>query len=87
MSEFGQGDVNNTTRQKHKMAKAFERVLLEVALCDLKIEEEEDLEEDNDGKMEVDCDIDCENIETRRSPLNDPFIEFVGMPISIEQVF
>ncbi|EYC18655.1 hypothetical protein Y032_0026g1294 [Ancylostoma ceylanicum] len=67
------------------MAQAFERVLLDAAYCDLTIEDEEDIEEDNDEKMDVDWDIYCENIETRSSPSNTPFIEFGGKPISIEQ--
>ncbi|EYB98593.1 hypothetical protein Y032_0130g1555 [Ancylostoma ceylanicum] len=52
------------------MAEASERVLLDAAYCDLTIEDEKDLEEDNDEKMDVDWDIECENIETRSSPSN-----------------
>ncbi|EYC10014.1 hypothetical protein Y032_0058g2942 [Ancylostoma ceylanicum] len=52
------------------MAETFDRVLLDAAYCDLTIEDEKDLEEDNDEKMDVDWDIDCENIETRSSPSN-----------------
>ncbi|EYB85836.1 hypothetical protein Y032_0290g1551 [Ancylostoma ceylanicum] len=49
------------------MAEAFERVLLDAAYCDLAIEDEEDLEEDNNEKMDVDWDTDCEH---RNSQLN-----------------
>ncbi|EYC14610.1 hypothetical protein Y032_0040g305 [Ancylostoma ceylanicum] len=66
------------------MAEAFKRVLLDAAYCDLSIEDEEDLEANNDEKMDVDWDRDCENIETRSSPSNNPFIEFGGKPIPIE---
>ncbi|EYC16205.1 hypothetical protein Y032_0034g2856 [Ancylostoma ceylanicum] len=52
------------------MVEAFDRVLLDAAYCDLTIENEEDLEGDNDKKMDVDWDIECENIETRASPSN-----------------
>ncbi|EYC07794.1 hypothetical protein Y032_0069g399 [Ancylostoma ceylanicum] len=85
--KFGQGDVTNATHQERKMAEAFERVLLDAAYCDLTIEDEENVEEDNDEKMDVDWDVDCENIGTRSSPSNTPFIEFGGKPIPIEQVF
>ncbi|EYB81733.1 hypothetical protein Y032_0375g242 [Ancylostoma ceylanicum] len=53
-----------------KMAEASDGVLLDAAYCDLTIEDEKDLEEDNDEKKDVDWDIDCENIETRSSPSN-----------------
>ncbi|EYC09227.1 hypothetical protein Y032_0009g720 [Ancylostoma ceylanicum] len=52
------------------MAEASDRVLLDAAYCNLTIEDEKDLEEDNDEKMDVDWDIDCMNIETRSSPSN-----------------
>ncbi|EYC44216.1 hypothetical protein Y032_0468g2010 [Ancylostoma ceylanicum] len=87
LAKFGQGDVTNTTHQERKMAEAFERVLLYAAYCDLTVEDEENVEEDNDEKMDVDWDIDCENIGTRSSPSSTPFIEFGGKPIPIEQVF
>ncbi|EYB86561.1 hypothetical protein Y032_0204g1877 [Ancylostoma ceylanicum] len=87
MAKFGQGDVTNTTHQERKMAEAFERVLLGAAYCDLTVEDMEDLEEDNDEKMDVDWDIDCENIETRSSPSNTPLIEFGGKSTPTEQVF
>ncbi|EYC24174.1 hypothetical protein Y032_0014g2367 [Ancylostoma ceylanicum] len=67
------------------MVEAFERVLLDAAYCDLTIEDEEDLKEDNNEKMNIDWDIDCENIGTRSSPSNTPFIEFGGKHIPIEQ--
>ncbi|EYB97894.1 hypothetical protein Y032_0136g1984 [Ancylostoma ceylanicum] len=85
LAKFSHGDVTNTTHQKRKMAEAFERVLLDAAYCDLTREDEEDLEEANDEKMDVNRDIDYENIETRSSPSNTPFIEFMGKPIPIEQ--
>ncbi|EYC10145.1 hypothetical protein Y032_0057g2788 [Ancylostoma ceylanicum] len=66
------------------MAEAFERVLLNVAYCDSTVEDEESLD-DNDEKMDVDWNVDCENIETRSSPSNTPFIESVGKPIPTEQ--
>ncbi|EYB86491.1 hypothetical protein Y032_0278g1172 [Ancylostoma ceylanicum] len=69
------------------MAEAFERVLLDAAYCDLTVEDEEDLEEDNDEKMDVDWDTDCENIETGSSPSNTPFIELGSKPIPIEQIW
>ncbi|EYB92744.1 hypothetical protein Y032_0190g1241 [Ancylostoma ceylanicum] len=52
------------------MAEAFGRVQLEAAYYEMMIEDEEDLEKDNDEKMDVDPDSDCENIETRSSPSN-----------------
>ncbi|EYB96970.1 hypothetical protein Y032_0145g2514 [Ancylostoma ceylanicum] len=58
------------------MAEAFERVLPDAAYSGLTIEDEEDIEEDNDEKMNIDWDIDCENIGTRSSPSDTPFIEF-----------
>ncbi|EYB85832.1 hypothetical protein Y032_0290g1547 [Ancylostoma ceylanicum] len=85
LAKFGQSDVTNTTHQKRKMAEAFERVLLDAAYCDLSIEDEEDLEANNDEKMDIDWDIDCENIRTRSSPSNTSYIEFGGKPIPIEQ--
>ncbi|EYC16180.1 hypothetical protein Y032_0034g2843 [Ancylostoma ceylanicum] len=87
LAKFGKGGVTNGTRQERKMAEAFERVLLEAAYYEMTIEDEEDLEDDNDEKMDFDRDIDCENMETRCSPSNAPFIEFVDKPISIEHVF
>ncbi|EYC36877.1 hypothetical protein Y032_0847g2665 [Ancylostoma ceylanicum] len=66
------------------MAEAFERVLLNVAYCDSTIEDEECLD-DNDEKMDVDWDVHCENIETRSSPSNTPFIESGGKPTPTEQ--
>ncbi|EYC26403.1 hypothetical protein Y032_0010g1135 [Ancylostoma ceylanicum] len=67
------------------MAEAFQRVLLDAAYCDITIENEENVEEDNDEKMDVHWDIDCENIGTRSSPSNTPFIEFGSKPIPIQQ--
>ncbi|EYC13931.1 hypothetical protein Y032_0042g607 [Ancylostoma ceylanicum] len=49
------------------MAEAFDRVLLDAAYSDSTIEDKEYLEEDNNEKMDVDCDIDCGNIETSSS--------------------
>ncbi|EYC09492.1 hypothetical protein Y032_0060g3146 [Ancylostoma ceylanicum] len=67
LAKFGQGDIINATRHEHKMAEAFEKVLLDVASCDLTIEDEEYIEEDNDEKMDIVSDIDCEDIETHCS--------------------
>ncbi|EYB93042.1 hypothetical protein Y032_0187g1132 [Ancylostoma ceylanicum] len=58
LAKFCQGDVTNATHQERKMAEAFERVLLDAAYCGLTIEDEEDIEEDNDEKMDNDWDID-----------------------------
>ncbi|EYC05661.1 hypothetical protein Y032_0081g1509 [Ancylostoma ceylanicum] len=80
LAKFGQGDITNATRQERKMAEAFEGVLLDAAYCDLTIESGEDLEEDNDEKMDIDWDIDCENIGTRSSSSNTPFIDFGASP-------
>ncbi|EYB99773.1 hypothetical protein Y032_0120g929 [Ancylostoma ceylanicum] len=65
------------------MAEAFERVLFDAAHSDLTIEDEKD-PEDNDEKMDVDWNVDCEKIETRSSSL---FIDFGGEPIPIEQLY
>ncbi|EYB91257.1 hypothetical protein Y032_0208g2078 [Ancylostoma ceylanicum] len=54
--KFGQGDITNRIRQDHKMAEAFERVLLDAAFSELMIQDEEYLD-DNDEKMDVDWDI------------------------------
>ncbi|EYC14089.1 hypothetical protein Y032_0042g712 [Ancylostoma ceylanicum] len=78
LAKFGKGDVTNATRQQHEMAEAFESVLVDAAYSDLTIEDEEDLEEDNNKKMDVDWDINCANIETRSSRSNAPFIQFGG---------
>ncbi|EYC21993.1 hypothetical protein Y032_0018g3651 [Ancylostoma ceylanicum] len=72
LAKFGQGDATNAIRQKRKMAEAFERVLLDAAYSDLATKDDENLEEDNDEKMDVVWDIDCENIETRSSPSKAP---------------
>ncbi|EYC44176.1 hypothetical protein Y032_0470g2035 [Ancylostoma ceylanicum] len=85
LAKFGQGDVTNATRQESKMAEAFERVLLDAAHCDLTIEDEEDLEEDrdNDEKMDVNWEMDCEDIETHSSPSNAPFIVVLNTSLSM----
>ncbi|EYB92029.1 hypothetical protein Y032_0199g1676 [Ancylostoma ceylanicum] len=87
LAKFGQGDVTNTTHQERKMAEASERILLDAVYCASTIEDEEYIEENNAEKMDVDWDMVCENIETRSSPWNTPFIEFGSKPIPIEQVF
>ncbi|EYC45237.1 hypothetical protein Y032_0435g1423 [Ancylostoma ceylanicum] len=87
LAKFGQGDVTNTTHQERKMAEAFERFLLDAAYCDLTTEDEENVEEDNDEKMDVDWDTDCENIGTRSSPSNTPFIEFGASPYLLSRYF
>ncbi|EYC03313.1 hypothetical protein Y032_0095g2867 [Ancylostoma ceylanicum] len=69
------------------MTEAFERVLLDAAYCDLTIEDEEDLQEDNDEKMDVDWDTDCENIGTRSSSSNTPFIECGASPYLLNRCF
>ncbi|EYC45399.1 hypothetical protein Y032_0429g1301 [Ancylostoma ceylanicum] len=76
LAKFGQGDVTNATHQECMMAEAFESVQLEAASYEMMTEDEEDLEEGNDEKMDIDWDIDCENIGTLSSPSNTPFIEF-----------
>ncbi|EYC25545.1 hypothetical protein Y032_0011g1268 [Ancylostoma ceylanicum] len=58
LAKFGQGDATNATHQERKMAEAFERVLPDAAYCGLTVEDEEDIEEDNDKKMDIDWDID-----------------------------
>ncbi|EYC24791.1 hypothetical protein Y032_0013g2110 [Ancylostoma ceylanicum] len=64
------------------MAEASERILLDAVYCASTIEDEEYIEE---NKIDVDWDKVCENIETRSSPWNTPFIEFGSKPIPIEQ--
>ncbi|EYC36255.1 hypothetical protein Y032_0914g3026 [Ancylostoma ceylanicum] len=78
--------MSPTQLARSKMAEAFERDLLDAAYCDLTIEDEEDLKENNDEKMGVDWDMDCENIRTRSSSSNTPFVKFVGKP-NTEQIF
>ncbi|EYC40948.1 hypothetical protein Y032_0588g355 [Ancylostoma ceylanicum] len=87
LTKFGQGDVTNTTHQERKMVEASERVLLDAVYCASTIEDERCIEENNAEKMDVDWDMDCENIETRCSSSNTPFIEFGSKRIPIEQVF
>ncbi|EYC36293.1 hypothetical protein Y032_0912g3010 [Ancylostoma ceylanicum] len=87
LAKFGQDDGTIATRQEWRMAEAFERVLLDAAYIYLTIEDEEDIEEDNDEKMDVDWDIDCENMESRSSPSYTPFIEFGVSPYLLNRYF
>ncbi|EYC05854.1 hypothetical protein Y032_0080g1401 [Ancylostoma ceylanicum] len=63
----------------------LKRILLDAAYSDLTVEDEEYLEENDDEQMDVDWDMDCEDIETRSSSSNTPFIKFGGESIPIEQ--
>ncbi|EYC32568.1 hypothetical protein Y032_0003g1661 [Ancylostoma ceylanicum] len=87
LAKFGKGDVTNGTCQERTMTEAFESVLLEAAHYDMRIEDEEDLEEGNDEKMDVDPDLNRENIETSSSPSTAPSIEFGGKPMLLGEVF
>ncbi|EYC01515.1 hypothetical protein Y032_0106g3736 [Ancylostoma ceylanicum] len=59
LAKFGQRDVKNATHKERAMAEAFERVLPDAAYCGLTIEDEEDIKEDNEEKMDIDWEIDC----------------------------
>ncbi|EYC28873.1 hypothetical protein Y032_0007g3471 [Ancylostoma ceylanicum] len=54
----------NTARWRRRL-----KVLLDNAHCDLAREDKEDLEANNDEKMDVNWDKDCGNIGARSSPL------------------
>ncbi|EYC21068.1 hypothetical protein Y032_0020g210 [Ancylostoma ceylanicum] len=58
LPRFGQDDITNATRQECKMEENFARVLLDAAHSNLTMEDEEDLEGDNDVRMDVDWAID-----------------------------
>ncbi|KAL6723368.1 hypothetical protein Aduo_018380 [Ancylostoma duodenale] len=57
LARFGPGDGNCATRDERKLAEAFGRILLEAAHCELTIADEEELEVDDEEKMDEEWDI------------------------------
>ncbi|KAL6730123.1 hypothetical protein Aduo_001118 [Ancylostoma duodenale] len=88
LARFGPGDGNCATRDERKLAEAFGRILLEAAHCELTIADEEELEVDDEEKMDEEWDIMSE-IDEVCSPLpyESGFVGFGGKPIPVEQVF
>ncbi|EYC17838.1 hypothetical protein Y032_0029g1901 [Ancylostoma ceylanicum] len=57
LARFGPGDGSCATRDERKMAEAFGRILLEASYSELAIAEEEDLEVDDDEKIDREWDM------------------------------